>query len=151
MKDITPKLINLLHEGYCTPQIARMANVLNEPSTTIHYNIKKLENEGAIKTYKAVFDHQKIEEGFCAYILLALSPYLYPTNPDEIASSIAKNKEVESVDIVSGDWEFIVKVRTRNQEEYYDFLKRLLMKEKGVRRSCTIVSLKQAKSEFIAT
>jgi len=152
MKDIKPKLIGLLREGYCAPQIARIASALNEPATTIYYNIKKLETEGAIKTYKAVFDHQKIEEGFCAYLLLGLSPYLAqtPVNPDEIAASIARNKEVESVDIVSGDWEFIVKVRTRNQEEYYDFLKRLFAKESGARRSCSIVSLKQAKAEFIA-
>jgi Lrp/AsnC family leucine-responsive transcriptional regulator len=151
MKDIRPKLINLLRGGYCAPQIARIARIADEPATTIHYNIKKLETEGAIKTYKAVFDHQKIEEGFCAYILLALSPYLSlpPVNPDEIASSIAKNKEVESVDIVSGDWEFIVKVRTKNQEEYYDFLKKLLARETSIKRSCSIVSLKQTKAEFI--
>jgi len=74
-----------------------------------------------------------------------------PINPDEIAVSIAGNKEVESVDIVSGDWEFIVKVRTKNQEEYYDFLKRLFAKESGIRRSCSIVSLKQVKAEFVTT
>jgi len=64
MKDIRPKLIKLLKEGYCTPQIGRIATTIDEPSSTIHYNIKKLEKEGAIKTYKAVFDYGKIEEGF---------------------------------------------------------------------------------------
>jgi DNA-binding Lrp family transcriptional regulator len=153
MKDLRPKLIRLLRDGYCAPQIAGIADALGEPATTIYYNIKKLETEGAIKTYKAVFDHQKIEEGFCAYLLLGLSPYLAhtPVDPEEIAASIAKNKEVESVDIVSGDWEFIVKVRTKNQEEYYDFLKRLIEREGCIRRTCSIVSLKQAKAEFITT
>ena len=49
MKDIKPKLIDLFKKGYCTPQIARIAKQIKEPSTTIHYNIKKLEKEGAIK------------------------------------------------------------------------------------------------------
>ena len=49
MKDITGKLVNLFKSGFCTPQIARIAKKLKEPSTTIHYNIKKLEKEGDIK------------------------------------------------------------------------------------------------------
>ncbi len=154
MKNIKPRIIRLLREGYCAPQIARLAHATMEPAATIHYNIRKLEKEGAIKTYKAVFDHQKIEEGFCAYVLLGLTPLSHSeprANPDEIADSIARNREVESVDIVAGDWEFIVKVRTRSQEEYFGFLKKLLGKEKGVKRSCSIVSLKQAKAEFIST
>ena len=153
MKNTKSKIIRLLREGYCAPQIARLAHATMEPAATIHYNIRKLEKEGAIKTYKAVFDHQKIEEGFCAYILLGLSPFLskLSADPDGIADSIARNKEVESVDIVAGDWEFIVKVRTRSQEEYYGFLKKLLEKEKGIKRSCSIVSLKQAKAEFVST
>lgn len=63
MKDIKPRLIELFKEGYCTPQIARIAKRLKEPSTTIHYNIKKLEKEGAIKSYKAVFDYKKLMRG----------------------------------------------------------------------------------------
>ena len=49
MKDIRPKLIDLFKSGYCTPQISRIAKKLNQPSTTIHYNIKKLEKEDADK------------------------------------------------------------------------------------------------------
>jgi DNA-binding Lrp family transcriptional regulator len=74
MKNIKPELIRLFKEGYCAPQISRIARTIGEPSGTMHYNIKKLEEEGAIKTYKAVFDYTKIEEGFCAYVLINVSP-----------------------------------------------------------------------------
>ena len=151
MKDIRPKLINLLREGYCSPQIARIAHTMQEPSTTIHYNIRKLESEGAIRTYKAVLDHQKIGEGFCAFVLIALSPYLYELDPDKLASTLAKHREVESVDIVSGDWELILKVRTKDQDEYYNFLKNVISRERGVKRTCSIISLKQVKTEFVET
>jgi len=73
IKDSKPKLIRLFKEGYCTPQIARIAKTIDEASATIHYNIKKLEEEGAIKTYKAAFDYKKTGEGFCASALIALS------------------------------------------------------------------------------
>jgi len=148
MKDIKPKLIRLFKEGYCTPQIARIAKSIDEPSATIHYNIKKMESEGAIRTYKAVFDYKKIGEGFCAYVLIALSSDEY-ASPERIASNLAKCKEVESVDILAGDWELIVKVRTSDQDKYYEFLKKVISGEKGIEKTTSIVSLKQIKTEFV--
>jgi len=148
MKNIRPKLIRLFKEGYCTPQISRIAKTLNEPSATLHYNIKKLENEGAIKTYKAVFDYEKIDEGFYAYVLIALSPTEYST-PERIARNLAKHKEVESVDLLAGDWELIIKVRTKDQNEYYTFIRRVISREEGLQKTKTMISLKQMKTNFV--
>jgi DNA-binding Lrp family transcriptional regulator len=148
MKDIKPKLIRLFKEGYCTPQIGRIAREIDEPSTTIHYNIKKLESESAIKAYKAVFDYRKIGEGFCAFTLIALSSEEF-ANPERIADSLARHSEVESVDILAGDWELIVKIRTKDQDEYYQFLKGVISKEKGIENTNSIISLKQVKTEFV--
>jgi len=148
MKDIRPKLIGLFKEGYCTPQIGRIAREIHEPSTTIHYNIKKLESEGAIKTYKAVFDYGKIGEGFCAFVLIALSSEEY-ADPERVGHSLARHSEVESVDILAGDWELIVKVRAGDQEEYYRFLKDVISKEKGIESTSSLISLKQVKTEFV--
>jgi len=148
MKDIQPKLIRLFKEGYCTPQIGRIAKEIDEPSSTIHYNIKKLEERGAIRTYKAVFDYKKIDEGFCAFVLIALSSNEY-ADPERIARELARHKEVESIDVLSGDWELIVKVRARDQDEYYEFLKKVISREKGIENTNSIISLKQVKTEFV--
>lgn len=147
MKDITPKLIKLLKEGHCTPQIARIARKLQEPSTTIHYNIKKLEKDGAVKAYKAVFDYEKIDEGFCALVLISLSPGEYG-DPEKIGGDLAKHPEIESVDICTGDWELILKVRTKDKDAYYDFVKKVISR-KGVVKINSLVSLKQMKTEFV--
>ena len=146
MKDIKPKLIKLLKEGYCTPQIARIAKKLKEPSTTIHYNIKKLE-EDAIKTYKAVFNYKKIDEGFCAFVLINLSPNEYG-NPERIAKELAKNNQIESIDICTGDWEMVIKIRARDQDEYYNLVKNVISR-KGVTKIKTLTSLNQIKTEFV--
>jgi len=148
MKDIQPKLIRLFKEGYCTPQIGRIAREIDEPSTTIHYNVKKLESEGAIKAYKAVFDYRKINEGFCSFVLIALSSNEY-TDPERIADNLAKHNEVESVDILAGDWELLIKVRAKDQDEYYQFLKNVISKEKGIENTNSIISLRQVKTEFV--
>lgn len=150
MKDIESKLIRLFKEGYCTPQIGRIARETKEPAATIHYNVKKLEKSGTIRTYKAVFDYKKIDEGFCAYMLIALSSSEY-AEPERIASLLARHKEVESVDILAGDWELLLKIRTKDQEEYFQFLKEVVSKEKGIENTNSIISLKQVKSEFVLT
>jgi Lrp/AsnC family leucine-responsive transcriptional regulator len=148
MKDIRDRLVRLFKEGYCTPQIGRIAKELDEPSTTIHYNIKKLEREGTIKTYKAVFDYKKIGEGFCTFLLIALSSEEY-TDPERVACNLARHREVESVDILAGDWELILKIRARDQDEYYQFLKNVVSKEKGIEKTNSIISLRQVKTEFV--
>ncbi|PIN89072.1 hypothetical protein COU57_06620 [Candidatus Pacearchaeota archaeon CG10_big_fil_rev_8_21_14_0_10_32_14] len=147
MKDITPKLINLFKSGFCTPQIARLAIKLKEPSTTLHYNIKKLEREGKIKTYKAVFDYKKIDEGHCSYILANLTKENYG-NPEEISKRIAKDDKVESVDIVTGDYELLIKLRTKDVDEYYIWAKEAI-KKYGISKMFSLTSLKQVKSEFV--
>ena len=148
MKDIKPKLIRLFKEGYCTPQIARIARSIDEPSATIHYNIKKLESDGAIRTYKAVFDHRKIDEGFSVFIMIALSSGEY-SDPERIARNLAKHREVESVDIIAGDWELLLKVRTKDQDAYFEFLKTVISKEQGIENTNSIISLKETNSEFV--
>lgn len=147
MKDIQSKLIPLLKEGYCVPQIARIAKKIQEPSTTIHYNIHKLEREGKIKSYKAVFDYRKIEEGFCCFVLLNLSPDEYG-DPEKISRELAKHPQIESIDVCTGDWELLLKVRSKDQNDYYQFVKTVISR-KGVIKTKTIISLKQFKTEFV--
>jgi DNA-binding Lrp family transcriptional regulator len=148
MKNITLKLIKLFKEGYCTPQIAKIAKKLNEPSTTIHYNIKKLEKEGAIKTYKAVFDYEKIDEGFCAYVFVKLTSKA-GVDPEKILREFDRYEEVESADILAGEWDIILKIRSKNQDEYYKVLKNVLARE-GIEKTASFISLKQFKTEFVS-
>jgi DNA-binding Lrp family transcriptional regulator len=147
MKNLDEKLIPMLKKGFCTPQIAQIARTIKEPSTTIHFNVKKLEKEGKIKGYKAVFDYTKIDEGFCGFALVSLSPDTYG-NPEILSKSIANNPEVESVDICTGDWELVVKLRAKDQTEYFSAIKRIMSK-KGIAKVKSLVSLKSIKSEFI--
>ena len=147
MKDIRPKLISLFKEGYCTPQISKIAKKLKEPSTTIHYNTKKLEQEGAIKAYKAVFDYKKIDQGHCTYIMINLIPEKYG-DPEDAAKLIAKDPRVEGVDICTGEFELLVKLRTKDIDEYYDYVKHAI-KRYGFTKTVSITSLKQVKTEFV--
>ena len=147
MKDIGPKLVELFKSGYCTPQIARIAKKLKEPSTTIHYNIKKLEKDEKVKVYKAVFDYKKIDRGHCTYILINLGENDYG-EPESIAKQLAGNANVESVDICTGECEIIIKLRSRDIDDYYAWVK-MAVKRYGFRKVVSLTSLKQLKTEFV--
>jgi Lrp/AsnC family leucine-responsive transcriptional regulator len=152
MKNLRPELVRLFKEGYCTPQISKIAKSIDEPSTTIHYNIKKMEDEGIIRTYKAVFDYSKIGEGFCAYVLINVSPSEYEHDwtryETKIVRELAKHKEVESLDIITGEWDMILKIRTRDQNEFTNFLGKVINRI-AIQKSISLVSLRQVKSDFI--
>ncbi|BCS90841.1 MAG: putative HTH-type transcriptional regulator [Candidatus Micrarchaeota archaeon] len=147
MKEIRDELVRLLKEGHCTPRIVELSRELKESSPTIHYNIKQLEKAGIIIRYKAVFNYKKIDQGYCNYVLINLSNDEY-SNPERIARELAKFPEVESVDIITGGWEIIIKVRTKDVDEFYGFVKNVLSK-RGISRTISLTSLKQIKTEFI--
>jgi DNA-binding Lrp family transcriptional regulator len=147
MKNIEVKMIPLLLQGYCTPQISVLAKKLREPATTIHYNLKKMEREGKIAAYKTVFHYGKIQRGFCTYVLISIAPEEYG-KPERLARELTSFEEIESIDIVTGDWEFIIKIRTKTIEEYYAFL-RTVLSRRGIIKIKSINILRQIKTEFI--
>ncbi len=147
MRNLKPQLIELLKSGGCTPRISKLARNLHTRSSTIHYNIKSMEKDGTVRSYKAVFDYKKIGEGFCTFVLIHLSPDEY-SDPLKIANMLAAYPEIESIDVVTGEWELLIKVRTASIEEYYTFATRVLS-IKGIARTQSLNSLKQVKTEFV--
>ena len=73
-----------------------------------------------------------------------------PNTPDsyQISKELAKNQEIESIDIITGGYELILKVRTKDIDEYYEFVKRVLSR-KGITKVSSLNSLKQIKTEFV--
>ena len=94
-----------------------------------------------------MFDYKKIGMGFCTYVLLSLAPDQY-ADPEKIGRELCKNPEVEAVDICTGDWELVLKVRVKDQDEYYEFVKRVLSR-KGIGKTKSLVSFHQLKTEFV--
>jgi DNA-binding Lrp family transcriptional regulator len=82
---------------------------------------------------------------FRALVFVALSPDAY-NNPEKIADILVKYEEVESADIVAGNWELVLEIRTKDQNEFYGFLKKAIHKENSIAKINSIISLKHIKS-----
>jgi len=44
-----------------------------------------------------------------------------------------------------------MKVRTKDQDEYFNVVKNVISKERGIEKTISIISLKEIKTEFIKT
>lgn len=104
-------------------------------ASTVHDRVRKLEQAGVIRGYRAEVDPEALSLFVTA--LVSVMP-LDPKQPDDLPDRVKEFPEVESCHSVAGDENYILKVRTRTTGELEEFLRRLREKA-GVQTRTTIV------------
>lgn len=126
-----------------TQQISKKTRIA---VTTVHNRIKKLEKLGIIEGYGLKLDHKKLGYGITAYILISVS-YNLPSGRKveqfDICNKIKVLDGVESVNIVAGVSDIVVKVRTKDVDELNGFVTKHLRKIEGVDKTQTMVVLNE--------
>jgi len=121
-----------------------IARKINSPITTVFAKIKRMEEEGIIKSYNALLDAKLLGFETLAFIFVSFSKSEGITQ-EETAKEIAKFPEVQEVHIISGEWDILVKVRGRNTEEIGKFVVEKLRSIKGIEKTLTSVVFMTAK------
>ena len=138
-KDIQILRIIQKNSKITTREIARQLNI---PVTTVFTRIKKLEQKGIIKEYRAILNEKKLGKGTTAFILASFS---YRTqnkellSQRELAREIAKFPEVQEVHIITGDWDLLIKVKAEDVEAIGKFVIDKLRLVKGIEKTLTCV------------
>ncbi len=100
---------------------------IGSPITTVYAKIKRMEELGIIKQYKAILDSRKLDRGTAAFILASFAyrpgSREKPLSQRDVAKQIAAFPEVQEVHIITGGWDILVKVRA----DHVDTLGRLVM------------------------
>ncbi|MEM2691151.1 MAG: Lrp/AsnC family transcriptional regulator [Candidatus Bathyarchaeia archaeon] len=135
-------ILDLLQKN-CKMTAKEIARKINSPITTVFAKIKRMEQQGIIKEYRAVLDHRKLDFGVTAFILASFS---YRTNREEaplsqraIAEQISKFPEVQEVHIISGDWDILIKVKDKNVDSVGKFVIDKLRTVKGIEKTLTCI------------
>ncbi|MEM0095129.1 MAG: Lrp/AsnC family transcriptional regulator [Candidatus Bathyarchaeia archaeon] len=132
-------ILSLLQEN-CRMTAREIAQEIGSPITTVFAKIKRMEQLGVIKEYRAVLDHKKLDFGVTAFILASFS---YRTNREEplsqraIAEQISKFPEVQEVHIISGDWDILIKVKDKDVNAIGKFVVDKLRTVKGIEKTLT--------------
>ena len=104
-------------------------------ASTVHDRVRKLEQTGVIRGYRAEVDPEALALFVTA--MVSVMP-LDPKQPDDLPERVQEFPEIESCHSVAGDESYILKVRTRTTGELEDFLRRVREKA-GVQTRTTVV------------
>ncbi|MEM2768129.1 MAG: Lrp/AsnC family transcriptional regulator [Candidatus Bathyarchaeia archaeon] len=135
-------ILTLLQKD-CKLTAREIAEKIDAPVTTVFAKIKRMEQEGIIKEYRAILDSKKLNFGVTAFILASFS---YRSGKGEetlsqrfIAEEIAKFPEVQEVHIISGDWDILIKVKERDVDRVGKFVVDKLRTVKGIEKTLTCI------------
>ena len=124
-------------------QIAKKSGV---PLTTAHNKIKKMQKEGVIKNYSVEVDYPKMGFSLCSYIMASVNYSIkQKISQQEIARRILKLGLVETADIITGEYDLMIKVRTKNIHQLNKFITKDLRNVEGVDKTTTMLVLEEIK------
>jgi Lrp/AsnC family leucine-responsive transcriptional regulator len=126
-------LAALQDDGRAT--FADVATQVGMSASAVHDRVRKLEQAGVIRGYRAVVDPEAM--GFMVTALIAATP-LDPRQPDDLPESLADFREVEDCYSVAGEANYILKVRTHTTSDLEELIRRL-RDEGGVATRTTVV------------
>ena len=114
---------------------AEVARRVGLSTSSVHQRVRRLEEAGVIRGYRAVLDPEAV--GLFVTALVSVVP-LDPRQPDDLPDRVTEFGEVEDCYSVAGDENYVLKVRTRTTGDLEDLLRRIREKA-GVRTRTTIV------------
>jgi Lrp/AsnC family leucine-responsive transcriptional regulator len=106
-------------------------------ASSVHDRVRKLEQAGVIRGYRAEVDPQGI--GLLVTALVSATP-LDPKQPDDLPERVLEFPEVLDCHSVAGAENYVLKVRTRTTPDLEDFLRRLREKAEVQTRTTVVLS-----------
>ena len=99
------KILKLLQND-CKMTAKEIAKKIGSPITTVYSKMKRMEELGIIRQYKAILDSRKLDKGTTAFILVS---FAYrpggrekPLSQRDVAKQIAAFPEVQEVRVIIG-------------------------------------------------
>jgi Lrp/AsnC family leucine-responsive transcriptional regulator len=127
----------------------QIAKKIDAPITTVFAKTKRMEELGVIKEYRAILAPEKLDSGTAAFILASVS---YRAKADDIpisqrvvAEEIAKFPEVQEVQIITGDWDLLLKLRAESVDAVGKFVVDKLRLIKGLEKTLTCMVFETVK------
>ncbi|MBL4827364.1 MAG: Lrp/AsnC ligand binding domain-containing protein [Spongiibacteraceae bacterium] len=146
---IDKNILRILQKAGRTPNVD-LAQQVNLSPTPCLERVKKLEREGFITGYVALADPVKLNAGLSAYIQISLTN---TTTKDLHAfnTQMSAMGEVQECHMVAGGFDYLIKIRVRDMQDYQRFLGEKLATTPGISQTHTYVVIQDVKSETAIT
>ena len=125
--------------------IAQLARRVQRSQAAVHARLRRLEREGYIRKYAALVDRDKM--GFDLLCLVHVNLQLHqPGHVESFRAAVRDMPEVLECHHVTGEFDYLLKVVSRNREDLERFVVGRLTPIAGVARIHTSVVLREVKS-----
>lgn len=125
--------------------IAQLSERVGLSSSPCWTRLKRLENLKIIAGYTANINPKAIGINELFFIEITLERH-DDEILDQFSETLANMPEVVEAHLVTGDYDYLVKVAVKNAEHYERFLRKTLYSMKGIRHTRSIFALRQLKS-----
>jgi len=138
------KILEILKEN-SEMTSSKISKKINIPITTIHNRVKKMKQLGIIKNFTINIDYEKTGKPLTAYILLTVNQNLpnKKISQSDIGKKIKILEDVESVDIVTGAIDMLIKARIKTMHDLNNLITSKLRKIDGVDKTQTMMVLEE--------
>lgn len=116
-----------------TTDISKQTNI---PRVTVHDRIQKMIEKKIIKSFSLIPNYKKIGLGCKVFIFVSFKPDS-DISQKELAKRISKIQGIYEVNIISGEYDLLLKVRGESLDEIGRLVVEKLRKIKGVGRTLT--------------
>ncbi len=89
-------------------------------TTPVHERIKRMEDQGVILQYATLLNHSRINKGLMAICYISMKEHNKKSGAKFI-KTIQEMPEVIEFYIISGAFDFMLKVISENMDDYYNF------------------------------
>ena len=142
------ELLKLLKDN-ARYEVKDLALLLDEEEEEIKDQIKKLEDDRIIAGYQTIINWEKADVEISNALIFVNCMPEREAGYDRIAERIARFPEVESLSLISGKAEFILRVNGRNMREISNFVAHKLAPTEGVNGTETMFILKEYKTNNV--
>ncbi len=140
------QIVRVLLANSCAPKrdIAKKTGI---PLTTVFHRIQKMEKDGVIKKYTVDLDFDLLGYSLQAFVFASVKQN--PTEAGDLFQQdiarkiLARFAAVESVFIVTGELDMIIRARFKSVQELNRFITRGLRKIEGIDKTVTSIVLEE--------
>jgi Lrp/AsnC family leucine-responsive transcriptional regulator len=106
--------------------------------------VRRLEAEGAIERYVAIISQAALGMANFVFVEITLEKHTDKAL-DQFGAALARMPEVVEADLVTGEYDYLIKVAVRDNADYERFLRERLYRIEGVRHTRSTFSLRALK------
>lgn len=125
--------------------LAKLSESLGVPSSTLSDRIKRLQRQGVIAGFQARLSPEAMGLDLLAFVLVSWTD---PATEARFLDSVTGHPSVLEVHHVTGNWNYLVKVRVRTTRDYEHFLNRVIKSVQGVQKTETLIALSTQKETW---